>query len=102
MVAHRLQRYAAPLDEPVPLDQDGFLVTTGRSGVVPVVDLPAVSRNFALLAAGGAGKTTVLFSHPDRLLVLRHLVAVHYVRTSQVKQLHFASLADPLAAARAF
>lgn len=58
VVAHRLERYVAPLDEPVPLDQDGFLVATGRSRVVPVVDLPSVSRNFALLAAGGAGKTT--------------------------------------------
>jgi hypothetical protein len=43
-----------------------------------------------------------LFSQPDQLAVIRDMVAVHYVRTSRVKQLHFASFADSLAAARAF
>jgi hypothetical protein len=60
-----LRRFAAPVDKPVLLDDEGFLLPTSdqgwaaRGGVapVPVVALLAGNVSFALLAAGGAGKT---------------------------------------------
>ncbi|WP_216207021.1 hypothetical protein [Amycolatopsis aidingensis] len=58
MSTYGLHRYAASPEEPVPVDSDGFLKLDSKSGVVPVSLLPTLSRNFALLAAGGAGKTT--------------------------------------------
>lgn len=58
MPAYGLLRYAAALEEPVPLDSGGFLTPNSKGGVVSVLRLPALSRNFAVLAAGGAGKTT--------------------------------------------
>lgn len=60
-----LCRFAVPVEKPVLLDDDGFLLTPSdpewRSGdavpPVPVTELPCEESSFALLAAGGAGKT---------------------------------------------
>ena len=53
-----LDRYAAPPEMRYSVDGDGFLVPDVTSGVVSVRQLPELSRNFGLVAAGGAGKTT--------------------------------------------
>lgn len=60
MPAYGLRRYAAPPEKPGSIDSDGFLMLDSRSGVVPVRVLPTLSHNFALLAAGGAGKTRTM------------------------------------------
>ncbi|ADJ47564.1 hypothetical protein AMES_5739 [Amycolatopsis mediterranei S699] len=65
MVFNGLSRFAVPVEKPVLLDDDGFLLATSdarwRSGEavspVPVAELPTEVVSFALLAAGGAGKT---------------------------------------------
>jgi len=41
-----------------------------------------------------------LFTRPDQLSVVRDMVALHYVRTMQVKQQHFKSFGEALASAR--
>src|SRR5690242_3707169 len=65
VVSGGLRRFALPVDKPVLLDHDGFLLPPSDHGwmtgegvpPVPVVALLAEDVNFALLAAGGAGKT---------------------------------------------
>jgi hypothetical protein len=56
-----LHRYAAPVDKPVLLDDEGFLLPVANhkwlTPPIPVVALLAGHVSLALLAAGGAGKT---------------------------------------------
>jgi hypothetical protein len=65
-----LDRYVLPLDQPVPLDRDGFLDVSGtvwwgsdENRPQLADDLAGQSPGFAFLAAGGAGKSFVM----DRL-----------------------------------
>jgi hypothetical protein len=56
-----LHQYAAPVDKPVLLDDEGFLLPVANhkwlTPPIPVVALLAGHVSLALLAAGGAGKT---------------------------------------------
>lgn len=68
-----LDRYVLPVDEPVPLDVDGFFEVerldywwhTGPKPT-PVTDLLEHSASFVLLSPGGVGKTSVLDALRDR------------------------------------
>ncbi len=61
----RLDRYVLPVDQPTPVDAEGFLDVSARPGsrdnrpqhLAELTGFPSV---FALLAAGGAGKTFVM------------------------------------------
>ena len=63
----RLDRYVLPVDQPIPLDADGFLDASGaawwgsrENRPQPAADLAGCRCGFVLLAAGGAGKSFVM------------------------------------------
>lgn len=68
MVGHGSDRYVLSVDQPIPLDATGFLdaeltqawAAGPESRPWPLGDLVGLQSSFVLLAAGGAGKTTVL------------------------------------------
>jgi hypothetical protein len=62
-----LDRHVLPVDEPAPVDADGFLDVpwaarsgSREGGPEPVADLIGQASGFVLLAAGGAGKSFVM------------------------------------------
>jgi hypothetical protein len=73
MVGDGTCRFAVPAEKPVHLDSDGFLLAPSDPAweyadavpPTPVTELPAEGASFALLAAGGAGKT-VTFTELSR------------------------------------
>jgi hypothetical protein len=85
MSGYGLRRFAALLEEPVHLDNDGFLALITPNRLVSVLKLPLLSRNFALLAAGGAGKTTTTAAlaavEPDADYVETPLETRHTIET---------------------
>ena len=67
VAGNRLDRYVLPVDQPVPLDADGFLDASGaawwgsrENRPQRVADLAGCPSGFVLLAAGGAGKSFVM------------------------------------------